>query len=119
VSQDLLAKVLVADPAKRITLDGIYDHKWYLKGLPPGVREMNDRMQPPLDGLQVRARAEARGRAGRRAPLQLDGSRDRMSGSAWAWLLRAASRGLRSLRHPMPLQPNAPSERARLLRPDA
>ncbi|KXZ48147.1 hypothetical protein GPECTOR_30g243 [Gonium pectorale] len=50
--KDLLSKILVADPAKRITVDGIYNHKWYLKGLPPGVREMNDRVQPPPEGLQ-------------------------------------------------------------------
>lgn len=52
--KDLLARILVADPAKRITIAGIYNHKWYLKGLPPGVREMNDRAQPPPEGLQVR-----------------------------------------------------------------
>ncbi len=51
--KDLLSRILVADPHKRITVDGIYNHKWYLKGLPPGVREMNDRVQPPPDGLQV------------------------------------------------------------------
>ncbi|KAG2451391.1 hypothetical protein HYH02_003992 [Chlamydomonas schloesseri] len=50
--KDLLSKILVADPHKRITIDGIYNHKWYLKGLPPGVREMNDRVQPPPEGLQ-------------------------------------------------------------------
>lgn len=50
--RDLLACILVADPHKRITIDGIYDHRWYCKGLPPGVREMNDRLQPPPDGLQ-------------------------------------------------------------------
>lgn len=51
--RDLLSKILVADPTKRITIDGIYNHRWYLKGLPSGVREMNERAQPPLEGLQV------------------------------------------------------------------
>lgn len=26
--RDLLTRILTADPAKRITIDGIYDHKW-------------------------------------------------------------------------------------------
>lgn len=50
--KDLLKKVLVADPAKRLTIDGIYSHPWYAKHLPPGVREMNERPQPPPEGLQ-------------------------------------------------------------------
>jgi serine/threonine-protein kinase SRK2 len=51
--KDLLKKVLVADPAKRITVEGIYNHPWYCKNLPPGVKEMNDRPQPLPDGLQT------------------------------------------------------------------
>jgi hypothetical protein len=47
-------KVLVADPAKRLTIDGIYNHPWYTKNLPPGVREMNERPQPPPEGLQTK-----------------------------------------------------------------
>ncbi|GIL46982.1 hypothetical protein Vafri_3829 [Volvox africanus] len=50
--RDLLSKILVAEPAKRITIEGIYNHDWYKKGLPPGVREMNDRQQPEPQGLQ-------------------------------------------------------------------
>ncbi|GIL70722.1 hypothetical protein Vretimale_3824 [Volvox reticuliferus] len=50
--RDLLSKILVADPSKRITIEEIYNHPWYLKGLPPGVREMNDRMQAQPEGLQ-------------------------------------------------------------------
>eukprot|EP00877_Chromochloris_zofingiensis_P012447 jgi/Chrzof1/7456/Cz02g24200.t1 len=50
--RDLLKRVLVADPAKRITVDAIYNHAWYCKNLPPGVREMNDRPQPLPEGLQ-------------------------------------------------------------------
>ncbi len=46
-------QVLVADPAKRITVEGIYNHPWYCKNLPPGVKEMNDRPQPLPDGLQT------------------------------------------------------------------
>jgi serine/threonine-protein kinase SRK2 len=30
----------------------IYDHPWYCKNLPPGVKEMNDHPQPPPQGLQ-------------------------------------------------------------------
>jgi hypothetical protein len=51
--RDLLAKILVADPAKRITVKGIYDHPWYNKYLPAGVKEMNDRTPPPPEGMQV------------------------------------------------------------------
>jgi len=51
--RDLLRRVLVADPSKRITLDAVYSHPWYAKHLPPGVREMNDRPQPLPEGLQT------------------------------------------------------------------
>jgi hypothetical protein len=30
----------------------IYDHPWYNKNLPPGVKEMNDHPQPLPVGLQ-------------------------------------------------------------------
>jgi hypothetical protein len=30
----------------------IYDHPWYNKNLPPGVKEMNDHPQPLPAGLQ-------------------------------------------------------------------
>lgn len=49
---DLLKQVLVADPAKRINIQQIYNHPWYCKNLPPGVKEMNDRPQPLPEGLQ-------------------------------------------------------------------
>jgi serine/threonine-protein kinase SRK2 len=51
--RDLLRRVLVADPTKRISLDEVYSHPWYAKNLPPGVREMNDRPQPLPEGLQT------------------------------------------------------------------
>lgn len=51
--KSLLSRILVADPAKRITIEQIYHHPWYCKNLPPGVREMNDRPQPPVEGLQT------------------------------------------------------------------
>jgi serine/threonine protein kinase len=49
---DLLRRVLVADPTQRINVAQIYDHPWYCKNLPPGVKEMNDRPQPLPEGLQ-------------------------------------------------------------------
>lgn len=49
---DLLRRVLVADPAQRINVQQIYNHPWYCKNLPPGVKEMNDRPQPLPEGLQ-------------------------------------------------------------------
>jgi serine/threonine protein kinase len=48
---DLLKRVLVADPTQRINVAQIYDHPWYCKNLPPGVKEMNDRPQPLPEGL--------------------------------------------------------------------
>ncbi len=39
---DLLRKMLKPDPAKRITLDQILQHAWFLKKLPPHATEMND-----------------------------------------------------------------------------
>ena len=40
----------MADPTKRLTIEGIYNHPWYTRNLPPGVREMNARPQPPPEG---------------------------------------------------------------------
>ena len=42
------------DPAKRFTVEDIQQHPWYLKDLPPGVKEMNDNLPPPAPGLQAR-----------------------------------------------------------------
>ncbi|KAL0053253.1 hypothetical protein WJX82_003327 [Trebouxia sp. C0006] len=50
--RDLLHKILVPDPAKRITVPEIQNHVWYKKDLPPGVAEMNDNLPPPGAGLQ-------------------------------------------------------------------
>jgi serine/threonine-protein kinase SRK2 len=43
-----------ADPARRITINEIQDHPWYMKDLPPGVKEMNDNMRMPPAGSQAR-----------------------------------------------------------------
>ena len=55
-------RIRVADPTKRINLDGIYSHPWFLKNLPPGVREMNDRTDDGAAGLQVIALSGPRAR---------------------------------------------------------
>ena len=65
--RDLLSQILVADPARRITVPAILRHPWFLRGLPDGVAEMNDRLVPPRaseirtfsmpDGVQARAPA--------------------------------------------------------------
>lgn len=52
--KDLLKNILVPDPASRYTVEDIQRHPWYLKDLPPGVKEMNDNLPPPAPGLQVR-----------------------------------------------------------------
>ena len=51
--QDLLNKLLTSDPAKRITIAGIFEHPWFCKDLPPGVREMNANMRIPTSGYQT------------------------------------------------------------------
>ncbi|EFN57456.1 hypothetical protein CHLNCDRAFT_34706 [Chlorella variabilis] len=52
--RDLMSRILVADPSKRITIHEIQDHPWYMKDLPPGVKEMNDNMRMPPAGSQAR-----------------------------------------------------------------
>lgn len=42
--KDLLARILVADPSKRITVPEILEHPWFKTDLPEGVSEMNDRL---------------------------------------------------------------------------
>ena len=40
--KDLLMRLLVADPNKRISLQGILGHPWFLETLPTGALSMND-----------------------------------------------------------------------------
>ena len=58
--RDLLGRILVADPATRITLAGIQQHAWFLAALPDGCQDMNARMleEPPEPELQARARSQ-------------------------------------------------------------
>ena len=39
---DLVRRILVADPRKRLSMEGIKKHPWFLKDLPRGALEMND-----------------------------------------------------------------------------
>ena len=50
--RDLMSQILVADPSKRISIQQLQDHPWYMKDLPPGVKEMNDNMRMPPAGSQ-------------------------------------------------------------------
>ena len=52
--RDLLSKILVDKPEKRITIPEIQKHPWYTEDLPPGVAEMNDNLPSP--GPEVQAR---------------------------------------------------------------
>lgn len=52
-AQDLLRKLLVADPQGRLTVEGILAHPWYNTELPAGVLEMNNVMLEPV-AVQVR-----------------------------------------------------------------
>ena len=51
--RDLLSKILVDKPEKRITIPEIQKHPWYTEDLPPGVAEMNDNLPSPGPEVQV------------------------------------------------------------------
>eukprot|EP00198_Chlamydomonas_reinhardtii_P012503 XP_001701840.1 serine/threonine protein kinase 12 [Chlamydomonas reinhardtii] len=40
--RDLLSRILVSDPAKRITMEGIMSHSWFREDLPEGALEFNE-----------------------------------------------------------------------------
>jgi serine/threonine-protein kinase SRK2 len=50
--RDLLGKILVDKPEKRITIPEIQQHPWYVEDLPPGVAEMNDNLPVPGNDVQ-------------------------------------------------------------------
>lgn len=54
---DLLHRILVADPAARISLADIQRHPWFLAELPEGCQDMNARLleEPPEPEVQVEA----------------------------------------------------------------
>lgn len=51
--RDILSKILVAEPERRISVQGIKSHPWFLKDLPPGVAEMNNHLPSHDPDLQV------------------------------------------------------------------
>lgn len=53
--RDLLHRILVADPATRISLADIQRHPWFLAELPEGCQDMNARLleEPPEPEVQV------------------------------------------------------------------
>lgn len=51
--KDIMSKLLIPDPAKRITIAGILEHPWFNKDLPPGVKQMNDNLRIPATGSQT------------------------------------------------------------------
>ena len=55
--RDLLNRILVPDPARRMSIPDIQRHPWYKKDLPPEVAEMNDNLPMPSSGVQVCAQA--------------------------------------------------------------
>ncbi len=54
--RDLLGRILVADPAARLSLAGIQAHAWFRAALPEGCADMNARLleEPPEAELQAR-----------------------------------------------------------------
>lgn len=57
--RDLLSRILVGDPQRRITVPEIQQHPWYLQDLPPGVKEMNDNLRMPTNGIQTAEEIQA------------------------------------------------------------
>ena len=51
--RDIMSRILVPDPAKRLRVADIQRHVWYKKDLPPGVSGMNDHLPPPSPTAQV------------------------------------------------------------------
>lgn len=47
-------RMLVKDPSQRITLPGIIAHPWFQRSMPPGLSELNARMDPEAKARQVR-----------------------------------------------------------------
>lgn len=75
--QDLLGRILTSDPAKRITIAEIFEHPWFRKDLPPGVREMNANMRSHSSGYQTEDEIIRLLREAESLPLQsLDGQID-------------------------------------------
>jgi serine/threonine-protein kinase SRK2 len=66
--KDLMARLLQADPSNRATVKEIQDHPWYMKDLPPGVKEMNDNMRLPPMGSQSEEEIRATVREAQLAP---------------------------------------------------
>ncbi|KAL4521907.1 hypothetical protein Ndes2437B_g07672 [Nannochloris sp. 'desiccata'] len=57
--KDIMSKLLIPDPTKRITIAGILEHPWFNKDLPPGVKQMNDNMRIPASGSQTEEEVRA------------------------------------------------------------
>lgn len=51
--QDLLGRMLVKDPGQRITMPGIMAHPWFQKNMPPGLLELNSRVDPESAARQA------------------------------------------------------------------
>lgn len=49
---DMLTKVLVAEPAQRMSMEEIKQHRWFLAGLPVGALDMNEFL---LRGMEPQA----------------------------------------------------------------
>ncbi len=43
--QDLLRRMMTADPLQRISVQGIMQHPWFLHDLPPGTLDVNAQLQ--------------------------------------------------------------------------
>lgn len=50
--RDMMARILVAEPEKRISVQQIKAHPFFMKDLPPGVAEMNNHLPGAPSDLQ-------------------------------------------------------------------
>jgi len=50
-AQDLISKILVVDPASRITMEGIKNHPWFAKDLPDDLFEKTEALEDKLEEL--------------------------------------------------------------------
>eukprot|EP01025_Chloroclados_australasicus_P025094 TRINITY_DN2508_c0_g2_i1.p1 TRINITY_DN2508_c0_g2~~TRINITY_DN2508_c0_g2_i1.p1 ORF type:complete len:355 (-),score=41.31 TRINITY_DN2508_c0_g2_i1:3034-4098(-) len=52
--KDLIAKILVVEPRKRLTIQQVFEHPWFRINLPKGVEQMNSVLPQPPKNVQTK-----------------------------------------------------------------